>query len=111
MKPSTWMVHTLARAALKLQSPLRMKRAMVLAGRFFGSIDLTQAVAELDELERAKKGTCLSRAMSVAVRLPGAEIVIGISKDGNGLSAHAWIEVEGVPIRTEPVTTSAIGRL
>ena len=115
MKATTWLIHAISRAALELPSPLRTKRVMKLVGRLFPAIDADEALLQIEQLERAKRGTCLSRALSVAVRVSGASVVIGVSKDpansGGGTTAHAWIEVNGAPLRDEPVRTLEIARL
>ncbi len=45
-------------------------------------------------------GTCLSRAVSIAARIPGAEIVLGGDTETGAFTAHAWVEIDGRPLRS-----------
>ena len=48
-------------------------------------------------------GTCLSRALAVAAAVNGAEVVIGVTAlKGPRVSAHAWLEIQGVRVDTNP---------
>lgn len=60
----------------------------------------------------ARQGTCLSRALAVAARTPTADVVIGVEprKDAP-LFAHAWLEMNGVPIDPSEVAGTVIARL
>jgi hypothetical protein len=113
-------LHWVARAALRVRSPLQAKNLVDrVAARLrpLGGID--EARAALEHL--FPSGSCLSRALTVAAALPGAEVVIGV--DGSSaarLSAHAWLEMRGVRLDTRPTrptrparTTSdpGVGRL
>jgi hypothetical protein len=57
-----------------------------------------------------RQGTCLSRALAVAARLEGGEVVIGVDARG-AVMAHAWVEVEGRPLRAEDPRGGEIARL
>jgi hypothetical protein len=57
-----------------------------------------------DEAERVGSslgGTCLTRAMTIASLLPGAEIVIATTRPSR-FAAHAWVERRGRVIFREP---------
>jgi hypothetical protein len=93
-------LHVAARVAVRLQRPLRAKRTVDALGSLLtplGSDAEAQAMA--NELRDA--GSCLTRALTVAARLPGAEVVIGAPPTRGGpLAAHAWVERSGVRIET-----------
>jgi hypothetical protein len=84
-------------AALLVLPPLRASRVVARLASFGPPLESgAEARRALDAL--GPVGTCLSRAISVAVRLPGAEVVIGVSSGLNErsdrpISAHAWIAV------------------
>jgi hypothetical protein len=66
------------------------------------------AVARLKPL-----GTCLSRALAIAARLPTADVVIGVRKDAmaGDVRAHAWVEVHGKPLVDGEVVGEELARL
>jgi Transglutaminase-like superfamily len=105
------LLHLAARILLRTCTPLTARA--VLKG--FGGL-LPQRRTR-DEVVRAavglgQAGTCLSRALAVTARAPGATVVIGVQHEqGRPLLAHAWIEVEGLPLNpTDPLGTE-IARL
>ncbi len=62
------------------------------------------------------RGTCLSRSLTLAARLPDAEVVIAVdarSLGGHGaaFTAHAWVESHGVPLRSDDVIAGEIVRI
>jgi hypothetical protein len=55
----------------------------------FERIDEARAAAHA----LARTGSCLSRSLAVASRLPGAEVVIGADPRWSAkFTAHAWVE-------------------
>jgi hypothetical protein len=98
-------LHILARMALRLGSPLRAKALLDRLGRrFHGLSGAEEARAAVSELFPA--GSCLSRAVTIAAVLRGSEVVIGVDVWSSArLSAHAWLEVDGVPVDTSPGST------
>lgn len=65
-------------------------------------------------------GTCLSRAMALSARIEGSEIVIGVDATPNPagnpgrdplLDAHAWVELDGAPLRESDPRGQEIVRL
>jgi hypothetical protein len=59
-----------------------------------------------------RSGSCLSRSLAVASRLPTADVVIGVhSGEAEPLFAHAWIEMNGVPVDPSEVAGKVIARL
>src|SRR5882724_5664976 len=60
------------------------------------------------------RGTCLSRALTVAARLRDAEVVIGVDSSSLTRSvpftAHAWVELNGAPLRVEDLRDGEITR-
>ena len=107
-------LHVVARVALRVATPLRAKRIVDLAAlatrRFMplGNADSARVVASaLDG-----HGTCLSRALTVAALLPGAEVVIGVDpRVRRPLYAHAWVEHGGRALRGADVSGAEIARL
>jgi hypothetical protein len=106
-------LHLVARTALRLFPPRRAKDVVdETAKRLtvpFGSLDEARAVLAAIEHE----GTCLSRALVVAARLRDAEVVIGVDPNGNRslLAAHAWVVIDGVPLRASDPRGEEIARL
>jgi hypothetical protein len=95
-------LHWLARAALRLRSPLQAK-ALVdgVASRLRRLDGIDDARAAVRELFPA--GSCLSRALAIAAALPRAHVVIGVYPPGpSGVPAHAWIEIDSVCVDTRP---------
>jgi hypothetical protein len=47
---------------------------------------------------RLRTGTCLTRSMSLAARIPGAFVAIGVHPRAQTIDAHAWVEVGANPL-------------
>jgi hypothetical protein len=105
--------HLVARAALSTRPPLQAKRLVDLVGRLLPRVEAAAAGELSAALEGS--GTCLTRALTVASRVPGAEVVIAatparvalrgadrISEGGPALYAHAWVEIHGVSVGERP---------
>jgi hypothetical protein len=97
------MLHLAARVALRLWPPLVAKRHIDALGALFGPFDV-------DEGERVasglRGGTCLSRSLVLAARIPRAEVIIGTARrPDTRLHAHAWVEIEGRAIGRGEQTT------
>jgi hypothetical protein len=89
-------LHVAARIAIRLWPPIRAKRRIDAIGSVLRPFTVDEATARYRKL---KGGTCLSRALAIASRMPGAEVVIGAtSARGSMMNAHAWIEAAGKPI-------------
>ena len=93
-------LHLVARLALRLCPPLQAKALVDQVGprlaKLHGPADARAAVKEL-----FPAGTCLSRAVTIAATLRGADVVIGFDAwSGARGSAHAWLEIEGVRVDT-----------
>jgi Transglutaminase-like superfamily len=87
-------LHWLARAALRLQGPAGAKRTVDRVGCWLPPYR-TVADAQRDALALGASGSCLSRALAVASRTAGAEVVIGVNpRVAAKLYAHAWVEVD-----------------
>ncbi len=87
------LLHAAARIAIRLWPPPTAKRRIDAIGSFLRPIDFDEA-ASLSR--RLRGGSCLSRALVIACRMPGAEVVIGANRiPGTPLSAHAWVEARG----------------
>lgn len=107
------LLHAAAWGFLRVLPPRDALRWTMRVARVFPKIDDVEGRKIADAL--ASHGTCLSRAVTVASRLVGAEIVIGV---GQGIptdrdtpfAAHAWVELEGVPLRAIDVGEGQIVR-
>ncbi len=104
-------LHAVARVALRLRPPLRAKAIVDRVGRHFVPFrDVSEAKDAASLLDG--HGTCLSRALTVAARLPDAEVVIGVDPQAaEPLYAHAWVEIGGDPLRKEDPGGREIVRL
>jgi hypothetical protein len=100
-------IHWIARVALRVQPPLRAKRTV---DRIARGLRPLRGVAEAHQAAQmlGGAGSCLSRAVAIASRLPGAHVVIGVDRWRSvRASAHAWVEVAGAPIGANEVNESA----
>jgi Transglutaminase-like superfamily len=106
----TLALHGVSWLMLRVQPPRSALRNVGRIGglaRPFESIQEARAAAAL----LARRGTCLSRSVAIAARLPGSRVVIGVEPRWSGrLAAHAWVELEGetiegpgAPVRSEPM--------
>jgi hypothetical protein len=88
-------LHLVARISVFARSPKRAHEVVSWLGRRLEPVDgIDEARRELERLE--SRGTCLTRAMAVASRLPGASVVIGVDPRRAGrMASHAWIEWRG----------------
>ena len=104
---STRLVHLLSRVAVRLASPLQAKALSDAVAAMLPPLR-GAAEAEIAMKTLADSGTCLTRALAVASRLPGAEVVIGVDPSRGPISsAHAWVEFKGHKIETVPIETAA----
>jgi hypothetical protein len=90
-------LHGAIRIALMAQNPLGARKTARMLGRFlrpYASVSEAQL-----EARRLSGGTCLSRALTIAARLPDAEVVIAVNPRVSAhCFAHAWVEVGGTPL-------------
>jgi hypothetical protein len=95
-------LHMLARVALRVRRPLQAK---ALVDRIAGRFPPLRSVESARDAARAlfPSGSCLSRALTIAAALPGAEVVIGVDAwSAARVAAHAWLEIDGVSVDTRP---------
>ncbi len=107
-------LNLLAVAALKVLPPEHAKRTVDAVGRRVpGRLDAPRARRAARFLQPI--GTCLSRSIAIAARLPNASIVIAVrkqdDKESAGIHAHAWVECDGRPLRESDVVGDEIARL
>ncbi len=87
-------LHLVARVCLRLAPPLRAQRAVATLGGLLRPLSIGEARRVAARLEG--RGTCLSRALTLAACVPGSEIVIGGARpEGARFGAHAWVEHQG----------------
>jgi hypothetical protein len=99
-------LHWIARVALRVQPPLRAKATV---DRIAGGLRPLRGVVEAHQAAQVlgAAGSCLSRAVAIASRLPGAHVVIGVDRWRSVRTrTHAWVEVAGAPIGPSKVNES-----
>ena len=86
------LLHAAAWTVMRLFSPQRARRAALRLGAALPALQVEEARRRHAALRR---GTCLSRAIAIAARVPGAEVVIGVEPGGPValVRAHAWVMV------------------
>jgi hypothetical protein len=103
-------LHLVARLALLASTPLRAKRMVDALGRLLPPLSLGEAMRLAQTIEGT--GTCLTRALAIAARLPGSEVVIGSDgASGRKFAAHAWVERDGTIVSASMPSRCEIARL
>ena len=69
------LLHLVARVAVRVRPPLEAKKVIDAIARLLPPLSLGNAMRVGQEAEG--RGTCLTRALAVASRLPGSEVVLG----------------------------------
>ena len=106
----TRLLHLVARLAERTQQPLRAKRLVDTLGHLLRPLDSREAMRDARKLEGS--GTCLTRALTIAARLPGSEVVIGTNGlPASAFSAHAWVVHNGTMISVGEPAKHEITRL
>lgn len=101
-------LHAFAMIALRAGGARVATRAVRIVGSAMRPLSLGQARQTMGKL---RAGTCLTRAMTIAARLPRSRVVIGVQPPRGGpLKAHAWVELDGAPIRTFDPSGEVIAR-
>lgn len=98
----THALHALARCALRLQTPRDARKTVLRVGQLLPPLNEAQLRRVARKLDPA--GTCLSRALTLAARMKGSEVVIGVDPrrpTATPLFAHAWVEIDGRPLRLD----------
>jgi hypothetical protein len=109
---ATRILHAVAVLAVRTRPPLAAKRIVDALGRALPALSLGDAMRTAQELEGS--GTCLTRALAIAARLPGSEVVIGSDGPSRGtrpFGAHAWVEREGTIVSATMPSRFEIARL
>ena len=106
---STHALHLGARLVLRFLRPRVAITVVRQCGARLRPLDEGRSLLAARSLRRC--GTCLSRSVTVASRLPGSEVAIGVGRDDNGVFAHAWVEVGGRPLSELDVMGEVIARL
>ena len=105
------LLHGLARVLLRFLSPVRAYSCLSRVASFLPPHARTADARRAGARIRGR-GTCLTRALTVAARSPDAELVIGVvPRPGQLLFAHAWVEVAGEPLDASEVLGTEIARL
>jgi hypothetical protein len=104
-------LHALAWTLLRSTSLARTHAVLVRCGSLFATLETPEEARRLAR-RLARHGTCLSRSLAVAARAPDADVAIGVPPPGAGpFVAHAWVELNGVPIDPADATGHVIARL
>jgi hypothetical protein len=104
------LLHLVARITLRTVSPERAKRIVDATAQLMPPLSLSDASVLARTLEGS--GTCLTRALTVAARLPGSQVVIGSDGPaGPAFAAHAWVERDGQVVGTTTPSRYEIARL
>ncbi len=104
------LLHLFAFVAVRTRAPLQAKCAVDTVGRLLPALSLGNAMRVGQELEG--RGTCLTRALTVASRLPGSDVVLGTDEGRTrGFAAHAWVEYRGTLVCGTPAARYEIARL
>lgn len=98
--------HLVARIAVATMPPKRALHAVGRVNTWLPDLDPKTARHLAGALEPS--GTCLTRAMVIATRMRGAELVIG--RPGPA-GFHAWVEVAGRPLRSWDASGPVLARL
>lgn len=104
-------LHAVTRILLRVCSPALTHAIVTRIGRLLPPRDQPSEIARATTRLQGR-GTCLTRALTLAARIPDAEVVIGVQpRRGQRLLAHAWLERRGAAIDPLDVTGSEIVRL
>lgn len=97
------LLNLAARVLLRVCQPLTAHSALLEIGRYLPQ-RRTPGEVRKAALALRLRGTCLSRALTVAARAPHADVVIGVRREHSSLLAHAWIELDDGPLfGSEPI--------
>ena len=106
------LLNLTARVLLRTCAPRTAHAVLMQVGRTLPPLRSTDEVRRAAARLNAAGGTCLSRALAVAARRPSADVVIGVQPQTHAnLLAHAWLEIEGVPLRPSDPAGQEITRL
>ncbi len=103
-----YVMNAVSLAALRFLSPLRAAGLVARLARVVPAIEEAKLAATIGGL---RGGTCLSRSMAIAALSERAEVVIGVPPpEEPNWTAHAWVEVDRVPVLASEVRGAAITR-
>jgi hypothetical protein len=96
-------LNAISFVALRCAPPARARTIVSTFACVLPRLSPAEGRALADRLDQ--RGTCLSRALTVASRVDGAQVAIGVRYEaGSKLSAHAWVVCAGAPLRpADPV--------
>lgn len=101
------LLHGFAFLSVRLLPPLRAQRALRAITSVLPPLSREESIGVL---RRLRGGSCLTRSMTVAARLSGASVVIGIPRPRSRFGAHAWVEQDGRPLLTSDPKGGEIAR-
>ena len=102
------LLHCVAYVAVQALPPREAYSVVLRVGSLLPQRRSPEAVRRA--ASRLRRGTCLSRAMTISARAPGSEVVIGVQPPAS-FSAHAWVELGGAPLRADDPRGAEIARL
>ena len=104
-------IHLMVRAALRVTSAPRALRYVSRLARRLRPLEDLQEVRGFDRA-LGRSGSCLSRAIAVAARVQGAEVVIGVDPWGSSTTrAHAWVELDGTRVDSGSIDSFGFGEM
>lgn len=101
-------LHCVAYVALSTLPPTRAYSVVLRVGALLPQRHSRDAARRA--MTKLHLGTCLSRAITISARSPGSAVVIGVQPPG-AFGAHAWVEVDGKPLRDTDPSGAEIARL
>lgn len=101
-------LHGVAWATVRLLTPRKALRVTRFVAALLPTLDANEAAVAA---ARLRGGTCLTRSLAIASRLPGAAVTIGGSTETGAFSGHAWVELEGRPLSGQTVSEAVLARL
>jgi len=109
--------HALAYLALRVSSPVRAMGLMQRVASVFHPITRVSDARSVSG-RLGNRGTCLSRSFAVAARVPGSVVVFGVDRESfravltrPTIGAHAWVEVDELPLEVQEPRWLKVGRL
>jgi hypothetical protein len=101
-------VHSLAWLAIKT---LPLHTAQKVVARAVAPMTPLTVDEGVELSRRLRGGTCLSRSLVVAARVPGARVAIGGQRKGRQFAAHAWVEVKNQPLAGQSIGEQTLAHI
>ena len=103
-------LHGFVRASVRFQSPSASRTAFRRCSAYLPAVSDPKRVRLLVRI-LASRGTCWTRALTLATVVPRSEVVIGVNPADATMFAHAWVESPNRRVRRASLNVSEIARL